>query len=129
MQGLRIYVAKRFAKYLGLALIEFVGIPGFLLSLPYLLRLEVSENQRTWLEHIFEPYDPFILICVILGVAWFTAYKIVKEDRKRHSNDFYSANSKARLQRAHHIFYHLYNEGQRANIASRHRDEWDKKFG
>jgi hypothetical protein len=59
-----------------------------------------------------------IIIVIILAVAWRTTYQVIKADRAHYDKNFYEANSQARLEKAHFVFYHLYNDGLQARYGT-----------
>lgn len=125
---LRVYVGRRFLKTLTIAFIEIIGIPSAIIGGIYLLGFKIDPVLADWAADRVQPYGPLLVILIILGVAWLTCYKVVKEDRENYERNFYNANSQARIEKAHLVFFRLYLKGRLVkNGVPEQRQDWDKE--
>lgn len=116
-------------KTFGKVFVFVVGIPGAVFAIPFFLGWNVDQRILDTVTETVRPLGLFILVGLVLVSGVIATHKVVNEDRERYEKDFYGVNTQARIEKAHLIFFHLYQEGQKAKkgIAT-HRDEWDKKI-
>ncbi len=123
---LRWTIYRRVGEAIGLTVV----LPGTaLLVAVYLgLDLDFESFERLLTSHAFSRFGPLVLLVISIRVAVETAFREIKQDRKKAASDFYAISSSARIDRAHHVFYRLYNEGKTAQHATpERRQEWDQQ--
>jgi hypothetical protein len=109
-------------------LVEIVGIPATVITILFLLGVKIDQRIIKAATEIAAQWGTLIVVVLLLMVGAETSHRVIKADREKYEKDFYGANSQARIERAHLIFFHLYQKGHQVKAgipADRH--EWDKE--
>lgn len=72
-------------------------------------------------------FSPVVFFAWFLIGIYSAAFKTINADREKAAKDLYATNQSARVDRAHHVFYHLYRRGQTHRGGTLElRQAWDR---
>lgn len=91
----------------------------------------LAGNISTAMEVMALPIPPYVFISFGNIIVLVAIWKWYANERKAYmdqaATDFYSLNTDARIDKAHRIFFHLYERGKMLrNGSTERRQEWDR---
>lgn len=99
-----------FMKQFSAVLFTIIGVPGAILSILFLIGIDLSFLTKI---DISGPIGLGVIVLVVIVVGMETAHRIVKDETLKAAEKFYSVNPQARIERAHKIFYDLWQSAQK----------------
>lgn len=109
-------------------LVKVVGIPTTIIAILYLLRIRIDQQIVDSAAKVAWDWGPLFVGILLLLVGAESTHRVINPDRKKYDDDFYAANSQARIERAHLLFFDLYLKGKRAKAGiPEDKNNWDRE--